>query len=64
MTETPSGWSAQVIPVDQGGVLRAFVSLDDLERIVDIGTPWPEVLASLRKVYRHFEDRGIPAAVV
>ena len=49
---------AQVIAVEQRGMERPFVSLDDLERLAtEDATSLPRVLAQLRMVFDGWEDR-------
>jgi hypothetical protein len=49
---------AQVIAVEQRGMERPFVSLDDLERLAaEDATSLPRVLGQLRMVFESWEDR-------
>jgi hypothetical protein len=49
---------AQVVAVEQRSELRAFVSLDDLERLAaeDPASP-TKILGQLRTAFESFEDR-------
>jgi hypothetical protein len=54
-----ASWSAQVVAIENEGAQRAFVSLDDLERIATknpaiLGT----VLQKLRVVFESWRDRS------
>jgi hypothetical protein len=48
-------WVAQVIAVEQGGMQRPFVSLDDLERLDPASLR--HFRAQLRKVFDGWQDR-------
>lgn len=62
MAGTDVRWLAQVVPVEQRGELRAFASLDDLERIAaDDPAEVTSVLGQLRTAY---ESMGEDPAVV
>jgi hypothetical protein len=53
-----SGPIAQVIAVEQRGGERAFVALDDIERLAaDDLAGLPDTLALLRRVYEEWTDR-------
>ena len=54
-----SGWSAQVVAVEQSGRERAFVSLDDLERLAgEDPTALGTILSQLRVVFESWHDRS------
>jgi hypothetical protein len=60
MVERSGRWRslAQVVAVEQRGDQRAFVSLDDLERLVtEDPASLPEVLGQLRVVFEGWNDR-------
>jgi hypothetical protein len=49
---------AQVVAVERGGEQRAFVSLDDLERLAtEDPASLPKILGQLRTVFESWHDR-------
>jgi hypothetical protein len=61
MGAPPSDWRnlAQVIAVEQRGQERAFVALDDLERLAaENAASLPDTLARLRRVYDKWTNRA------
>src|SRR5262245_25320121 len=65
-SELPEGALAwQVIPVEQGGTLRPFISLDDLERIAtDDPASVMKVLGYARTVWESVKDHPPVAYVI
>lgn len=58
MAEEREGWVAQVVAVEQRGQERAFVSLDDLERLAaEDPATLPKVLVLLRTVFDRWHPR-------
>jgi hypothetical protein len=57
-----TSWHGQVIAVEQESKLRAFVALDDLERLTaEDDSDLPELLAVFRRVYDNWEKRRGPS---
>jgi hypothetical protein len=52
-------WSARVVAIEEGGEERAFVALDDLERIAtDTPSSLGTVLRQLRVVFESWDNRS------
>jgi hypothetical protein len=58
VSDEPKQELAQVIAVEQRGQERAFVALDDLERLAaEDAASLPKTVSLLRRVYENWTDR-------